>query len=165
MQLFLLRHAPAHPVDPAIVEASGIGAAEAARRLTPRGRRRFRAAVRGLRRLDVRFDRILCSPWARASETADLVAERLDGTRTTTERLVGPPTEDLLEELRGDRIAVIGHQPWLGELAGWLITDRRELGDRLEWKKGGLLWLEGEPRPGGMRVMGAWSPKVLRRLG
>jgi phosphohistidine phosphatase len=165
MLVYLFRHAPAAPVDPARVEAEGAANADVARPLTPRGKRRFRAEVRGLRRMSVAFDQVLYSPWRRAVETADLLLDRLDGRHGATDLLAGPPTEALLELLRGQSVAVIGHQPWMGELLGWLVASERALGERVDWKKGGVACLEGEPRPGGMVLRGFWSPRLLRRLG
>jgi phosphohistidine phosphatase len=127
-------------------------------------------ATRGLARLGIRLDRILHSPLLRAVQTADLLTplvedEALGGETEVTPHLAESPTESLLVDVVGDRVALVGHQPWLGELCAWLVTGSTELAERFPFPKGGVVRLEGEPRPGGMRVKDAWSPDLLRRLG
>jgi phosphohistidine phosphatase len=80
-------------------------------------------------------------------------------------RLAQAPARALLEELRGARIALVGHEPWLSELLAWLTVGAAELGPRFVLKKGGVAWLEGTLAPGGMRLRSMWSGKVLRALG
>src|SRR5215470_934388 len=62
MQLFVIRHAIAEDVGPGIDDTT--------RELTEAGKTKLRRAVRGLRALDIRFERILTSPWKRAVQTA-----------------------------------------------------------------------------------------------
>lgn len=155
MRLILVRHAAAEPRAP--------GRDDAERALTPRGRRRFRAAVRGLEALDLHADRLLHSPWRRAAETAALLAGQSAAPPEATELLAGPPTEALLDLLVAERTLLVGHEPWLSALAGWLVTGAPGLG--LDWKKGGVAVLDGEPIPGGARLRAFHPPRVLRRLG
>jgi phosphohistidine phosphatase len=157
MRLVLVRHAAA-------VERRR-GAPDAGRALTPRGRARFRAEVLGLRRLGLRFDAVLTSPKLRAVQTAELLAPLADGTPRTIVHLARIPAAPLLAEIRGASVAVVGHEPWLSELAAWLTTGNRRLGAKFRMKKGGVIVLEGEPRPGTMRLVAALPPKVLRRAG
>src|SRR5262245_28298361 len=63
MDLVVVRHA--------IAEERSAGLPDEERALTPRGRRRMRLAVDGLRRLKLRFDRVLHSPLKRAAQTAE----------------------------------------------------------------------------------------------
>lgn len=168
MQLYLIRHAVAadHPEGPAPDRLPGtVDPADAARPLTPRGARRFEDAVRGLSRVGVRFDRLLHSPLLRAVETAELLEPLLRGESVVTPHLAAAPAGPLLAELRsGEHVAVVGHQPWLGELLGLLVFGTREAGDGVTWKKGGVAWLEGAPEPGGMSLCALWPPKLLRAV-
>ena len=66
--------------------------------------------------------------------------------------------------LRGERIAAVGHEPWMGELCAWLVTGDPDLGDRFPFKKAGVAMLEGTPEPGGCALRAIWPPKTLRRL-
>jgi phosphohistidine phosphatase len=157
MQLYIVRHAVAERGDRSVPDA--------ARALTPRGRARFRREVQGLRRLGVRFDRVYHSPKLRAIETADLLAPLLRGETAVTPHLSRAPTPALLATVQGDSAAVVGHEPWLGALAAWLVTGDRRRGAQFSMKKGGVLLLEGDLRPGAMRLAAALPPKVLRRAG
>lgn len=163
MRLHLVRHAPAI--------ARGVLRRDAARPLTPQGRRRFEDEVRALARLGVRLDVVLHSPWLRAVETADLLAplvrsgRRSAGRFAVTPLLARRPTRALLAEIRGRTVAVVGHEPWLSALAAWLVTGRRDEAPRFALKKGGVLVLDGEPAPGAMRIAAAYPPATLRRLG
>ena len=156
MQLFVIRHAAAIPRSRKIDDAS--------RPLTDRGRRQWRQAVRGLRRLGVRFDRVYHSPSLRAVETANAVVDNMDCESVVTRRLAEPVAPALIRELKGKCLAVVGHQPWLGELVGLLVKGSRDSGTWLTLEKGAVAWLEGEPRPGRMVLRAVLSPKVLRAL-
>ncbi|HVQ24975.1 MAG TPA: histidine phosphatase family protein, partial [Planctomycetota bacterium] len=65
MDLVVVRHA--------IAEERSADRPDDERALTPRGRRRMRLAVGGLRRLGLRFDLVLHSPLRRAEQTAELL--------------------------------------------------------------------------------------------
>jgi phosphohistidine phosphatase len=160
MKLYVVRHA--------IAEARGAESADDARGLTDEGRRRFDMGVRGLDRSKVRLDRLLHSPLRRAVETAELLVPllRAEGETEVVDELARSPTPELLEHLRsGEEVAVVGHEPWLGELVAWLATERRELAPVFELKKGAVAVLAGEPRPGGMTLEALLPPRTLRKLG
>lgn len=158
MQLTLVRHAPAAP------SSSGERGADAARALTPEGRKKFLRLRAALEQADLRFDRMLHSPLLRAVETAELLMPLVDGPAQAEPLLAVAPGEALLARLEGERPVLVGHQPWLGELLAWLVLADRELGHAFEWKKGGLALLSGDPVPGGMHVVGFLPPGLLRRL-
>ncbi len=157
MQLFVIRHAAALPRTARMRDEE--------RPLTPEGRRRWARAVRGLARLGITFDRLYHSPWLRAVQTADALVDLVDGETVVTSELARRPTAAILEELRGARVALVGHQPWLGELVGTLVFGDARAGARLELKKGSVVWLEGRPRAGGMILRALFCPRALRRLG
>jgi len=157
MRLYIVRHAVAEPGRP--------GAPDEARALTQNGRARFRRVVAGLRRLRVRFDRLYHSPKLRAVETADLLSRLVRGETVVTGHLARAPGAALLGAIRGEEVAVVGHEPWLGALAAWLVAGDRRRGAQFGLKKGGVLVLEGDLRPGAMRLVAALPPKVLRRAG
>ena len=157
MELFVIRHAIAVPASMLLADAD--------RPLTPKGRKRFSRAVRGLQRLNVRFDRLYHSPWLRAVETADLLAPVLDGTVVSNPALARPPSQDVLDGLDGERVALVGHEPWTGELVAWLTTGTLPDGSAFALKRGGVAWLDGQPQPGRMVLQAFLPPKVLRKLG
>jgi phosphohistidine phosphatase len=150
MQLALIRHAPAEEGDD-----------DFARPLSRRGRRRFRQVVTRLEALGLRFERVLHSPRLRALETAELLGPVSDGLEVTA-LLADAPSPELLQELRGDSLALVGHEPWLSMLLAWLTTGNTEHGPQFSLKKGGVAFLEGTPDPGGMRLIALLPPRVLR---
>ena len=156
MKLALVRHAPA--------AARQRGIPDSARPLTAHGRTRFRRAVAGMRRLGLTFDRVYHSPRLRAVETADLLAPLLKGESVATTSLAHLPSASLVAEIRGASVALVGHDPWLSMLAAWLVTGDRRLATRFPMKKGGVILLEGDPRPGAMRLVASLPPKALRRM-
>ena len=159
MQLFVIRHATAEGTEP--------GPQGAARELTEAGRGKLRRAVRGLRALDIRFERVLTSPWKRAAQTARLLEPVASEPPIATELLADAPSKELLALIaeRGDATAVVGHEPWLGELVAWLAFGDPRHGEALVIKKAGMLWLDGTAVPGGMQIRASLPPKVLRTLG
>jgi phosphohistidine phosphatase len=157
MELFVIRHAIAVPGSMLLADAE--------RPLTPQGRERFAQAVLGLKRLKIRFDRLYHSPWKRAAETAELLAPVLAGQATDSPALARAPSQNLLETLAGERVALVGHEPWMGELVAWLTTGAASDGSVFAFKRGGVAWLEGSLQPGQMALQAFLPPKVLRTLG
>lgn len=162
---------------------------DARRALTPKGTRRFARGVAGLERLGVSFDEAWTSPLRRAVETTELLlplvsprdrastsADARDGATRVCAELAERPNEILIDRLAHagvDRLACVGHEPHLSSLALWLVTGWHASGDErhevrnaggFELAKGGVLVLEGEPRPGGMRLVASYPPSALRKL-
>jgi phosphohistidine phosphatase len=156
--LLLVRHAISAPAAP--------GESDAARTLTAEGRTAFRACVRGLDVLGLKFERILHSPLLRAQETAELLLPLLEsgGETVVTPALAEPPTEGLLSAVRGERVALVGHEPWMSELCAWLATGWPDDSPALRFKKGGVAWLRGPVEPGRMALRAFLPPSVLREL-
>jgi phosphohistidine phosphatase len=158
MQLFVIRHA--------IAEEAAPGGDDAARALTDDGIKKMKQIVRGLRALDVELERVLSSPWTRATETAKLLAPVAAAPLIATDLLCQPPRAELLAMIaeKGEPTGVVGHEPWLGELIAWLAFGDTRHGDAIALKKGGIAELEGSAVPGGMMLRALHSPRVLRRL-
>lgn len=162
-EICLVRHAIAAERGPAWPDDS-------ARPLTERGVARFTAIVKGLARLDVVVDEIFTSPFARAAQTAALLAAGLPGkpqVRGLETLAPGNTPSDVLQELsratRRRRVALVGHEPGLGELAGHLLGIRRAL----PLGKGGACHIDIERFDTRLAGELRWflTPKVLRRLG
>jgi phosphohistidine phosphatase len=167
MHLFVVRHAIAEEAEP--------GQDDASRELTSDGTRKFKRAVQGMRELRWTFTRVLTSPWKRATQTTELLHPLVDGPIIATELLCDKPRPELfaliaeanMPEETGDTrhaTAVVGHEPWLSELVGWLAFGDPHHGIGMEIKKGGVVWLEGQSLPGGMKLRALLPPKVLREL-
>lgn len=161
--LYLVRHAIA-------AERGAEWPDDNQRPLTERGIARFEDAVRGLATLDVELDEIFTSPLLRASQTAELLAAGV-GTRPSVKVLeaLAPghsPSSvqaQLARVARRRRIALVGHEPGLGELAAHLIGASRAL----PFKKGGICRIDvgslSSRRAGAL----IWfvTPRMLRRMG
>jgi phosphohistidine phosphatase len=157
MELVLVRHAPALP--------RGNSRADAARPLSAEGRASFARSVRGLEHLGVRFDRLYHSPWLRAVQTADALMPLVDGESVVCPELARAPSAELLACVRGERVALVGHEPWLSALTAWLVLGSPAGGSRLVIKKGGVVRLRGKLAPSGMELLALLPPKALRALG
>lgn len=161
MRLLIVRHAIALP-------RGTPGVPDAERPLTPRGRRRFESAARGLARALPRPDALLTSPWKRARQTADILAAaygRLEPKDTPA--LAGESVEALAQILSGypaeASVAIVGHEPWLSGLLARLLGSAD--GGGLEFKKGGVAVVEapGSLEEGG-RLVAYLPPRLMRRL-
>jgi phosphohistidine phosphatase len=164
VQVLVVRHA--------IAEAHHPNEDDAVRTLTAAGERKFREVVKGLRKLGWKLDHVLTSPWTRAARTAELLRPISGRQAIATELLAQSPRAELLAliaESSGPQkprhaTAVVGHEPWLGELVGWLAFGDGRRGEGIELKKGGVVHLEGTAVPGGMTIRALLPPKVLRTI-
>jgi len=157
MKLLLIRHADA--LD---------GLDDDARPLSERGLKSMGRVVRGLLRMGLEVDHLVHSPKLRAVQTADLVADlvRAEGSTAVLDGLADAPGKALLAHLgaQDGTVAVVGHEPHLTSLLAWLVAGRPSADRCVELKKGGVAVLEGELRPGGMRLLLLATPALLRRL-
>jgi len=122
-ELLLLRHG--------IAEERRVDLPDGRRALTPEGRQRTEAVVQRLLELGLGCDLLLSSPYMRARQTADLA--RLAGLAPDLELAAGlePAGEigPLMQLWLGEssprpgwrRLALVGHEPDLGQLAARLI--------------------------------------------
>jgi phosphohistidine phosphatase len=169
MQLFVVRHAIA-------TEQAPLGD-DRLRPLAPKGIRRFRREVDGMRALGWSFSLVLHSTWRRAEETAQLLRPLLarGGELHATAALCASPTAELLAEIsrasaagrpgaRVASVALVGHEPFLGELVGWLTAGDPHAGESMILKKGSVTWLQGSAVPGGMSLLALLPPRLLRAL-
>jgi phosphohistidine phosphatase len=143
-ELLLLRHG--------IAEERSPDRADAGRALTPAGIRRTTAVLQRLVALDLQCQRLLTSPLLRARQTAELaVAAGLAPELAQAEALApeGDPWPLLSWPSGVDRLALVGHEPDLGQLASALIGAAP---GAVELKKAGIALLRIDaagPRPSG----------------
>lgn len=139
------------------------------RPLTSDGIAKLRKEAQALVALDVTFDQILTSPLSRTRQTAEIFAEGLRGRPpvASVEALApGGSYAALLEALgeyaRRSRIALVGHEPGIGETAARLIGARRAL----EFKKGAICRIDVDTLPPARPGTLKWflTPKMLRAL-
>ena len=165
MLLYLVRHAIAEERDP------DRWPDDRERPLTDEGRRRFRAAARGLRTVTETPDLVLASPYARARQTATLLREHAHWPEPVERDVLAADRDaagilPLLDEHRERAaLALVGHEPFMGELASLLLT-----GDpvraTIQFKKGAIACLRIHATLAGRAEL-VWllPPRVLRSLG
>ena len=140
MNLYIIRHAIA--VDEGTSEYEH----DSERPLTDKGRKKMRQIAKGLHTLGVEFDLILSSPYVRARETAEILADvfKMKKKIAFSENLIPMADPDLLlpeviEKYPVDSIALVGHEPHLSTLIGVLTAESKKLDITL--KKGGVCYL------------------------
>lgn len=146
----------------AVAVARDQGFAEPDRPLTPEGIAGFKAVVAELKKLGIKLDRLYHSPWLRAIQTAELLSPVLQGESVVHAGLIGTPAAELLADLQGKQVALVGHRPWLNELLALLVAGNPDLGEHFVLKKGGIAHLSGEVAPGSMALAALVTPKMLR---
>ncbi len=163
LELYLIRHGLA-------AERGKDWPDDSKRPLTPEGIERLRKAARGLHAIGAGFDQIVTSPLVRTRQTADVFAEELDEhPAIATADALAPAgssalvIQEITKHARKARVALVGHEPNLGELAAQLIGARTPL----EFKKGGICRIDFDmlPPKGGGMLRWFLTPKMLRRLG
>jgi phosphohistidine phosphatase len=165
MQLLVIRHAIAMDRE----EHAKSGRPDSDRPLTDTGRRRMRKNARGLQRISPLPDLIATSPWLRAADTARVIAETLGVERMEPVDVMLPDhhPRDLAAWLNERRdlatIAVVGHEPHLGEVVTWLMGGD---GSNVEFKKGGacLLRIDDKVDAGSAVLLWHLTPALLRGL-
>jgi len=167
MRLLVIRHAIAGDRDAFAAET---GRPDAERPVTPEGRKKMKSAARGLRAAVPSIDVLGTSPFTRARQTAEIVAEAYDDLAVTEVPALasGGSREGVLDWLRSQRadlVALVGHEPDLGALIGWLVTG--DAAPFVTLKKGGacLLVCPDAPGPGLAQLRWLVTPKLLTRLG
>lgn len=119
--LYIIRHAWAEDPGPGIDDHS--------RRLTKKGRKRFAAVMKKLRKSGMQVDIVATSPLIRARETAEIVAASFDN---------APPVEvvdalapaanwpalvEWTTQQNAASVVWVGHMPCVGRLVGLMIGD------------------------------------------
>jgi phosphohistidine phosphatase len=140
MNLYVVRHAIA--VD----EGTADYESDSERPLTDKGRKKMRQIAKGLRNLGVELDLILSSPYVRARQTAEILADafKMKKKIAFSENLIPMAEPNLLiaelnENHSVDSLALVGHEPHLSSLVGLLTTESTKLDITL--KKGGVCCL------------------------
>jgi phosphohistidine phosphatase len=161
-ELYLIRHGVAEERGEAWPDDSK-------RPLTEEGTSRMRKAARGLSRLGIVFDVVLTSPLVRARQTAEIVAGGL-APRPSLSNIESLAPDagyaalmaDLEKHARKPRIALVGHEPDIGELAARLIGSRRSI----EFKKGAICRIDVDELPPNGPGQLRWfiTPKMLLAL-
>ncbi|MFM8414499.1 MAG: phosphohistidine phosphatase SixA [Planctomycetota bacterium] len=120
-RLYIVRHA--------VAEDEGPGGLDHARRLTPKGRRRFARMTGRLAERGMQVDLVATSPLVRCRETAEILAAELaGGPRVEVVEALAPGSDwqSLVEwtvEQDAASVAWVGHAPCVGRLVALSIGD------------------------------------------
>src|SRR5207249_4702112 len=139
------------------------------RPLTGGGEERTYGAAAGVARLEPKIRVILTSPLLRAAQTARVLEGVLEDASVETLDALRPggSYREIIRKLGrfadADSVALVGHEPDLGTLAGTLVFGAPSA---LPFKKAGAcaIRFEGAIRPGTGRIAWFLTPKLLRRL-
>lgn len=161
-ELYLIRHGVAEQRAEAWPD-------DAKRPLSPEGISRLRYAARGFVRLVTPLDVILTSPLVRTRQTAEIVASAFEPRPPilTAESLAPggryeAVLDDLAKQAHRSRVALVGHEPGIGELAARLVGAR----SRFDFKKGAICRVDVDTLPPSGPGSLKWfaTPKILRNL-
>ena len=164
VELLLVRHAVAAERGPNYPD-------DRQRPLTSEGVAQFKRVVQGLKNLDVKLELVITSSLVRAHHTAELLVAGIGGKpRLDTLDALSPGGRmtQVLEAItkaskRSKHIALVGHEPDLGELAARLLRSR----GTIEFKKGAVCCIELDGAmptgPGTLRWL--LPPRALRKIG
>jgi phosphohistidine phosphatase len=163
LELYLIRHGLA-------AERGDEYPDDSKRPLTSEGIASLRKEAKALDELGIGFDHIITSPLARARQTADVFAEHLKTKPTISNSDALTPAgsaasviQDVGKHARKGRIALVGHEPNMGELAARLTGSRAPIA----FKKGAICRIDFETLPpkGVGQLRWFVPPKMLRKLG
>jgi phosphohistidine phosphatase len=161
-ELYLIRHGIAE-------ERGDKWPDDTKRPLTADGVSRLRTSARALSRLGVRFDVILTSPLVRTRQTAEALAAEFEPPppivvvdALAPEGSLQAVITDLDKHAKRKAIALVGHEPGIGELAARLVGMRHAL----EFKKGAVcrIDLDALPPPSAGSLRWFLPPKVMRAV-
>ena len=160
-ELYLIRHGIAEERGPEWPDDSK-------RPLTGEGVTALKQEAKALAALGTAFDLIVSSPLTRAQQTAKVFADYLPGKPAVelSDALTpaGTPAEVMQEIARyasKGRLALVGHEPNIGELAAVLIGARSPI----EFKKGAVCRIDFDGLPPKSIGMLRWfvPPRILKR--
>lgn len=161
LELYLVRHGIAAERGPEYPDDSK-------RPLTGKGMAALRKQAKALNALKVSFDVIIASPLTRTRQTAEILAEHLAKKPTVvfSDALApaGTPAaviQEIGNHPRKARIALVGHEPNIGELAARLIGARSPI----EFKKGAICRIDFDGLPPKSLGELRWfvTPRMLRQ--
>jgi phosphohistidine phosphatase len=162
MLLLLIRHANAGTRDP------NQWPDDTQRPLTDKGRKVQRDVGRFLRKRDLAPQLVLTSPWLRAVQTAEILVEssRVSQPPLPCDPLAADPDLARLADHLGHQppdatIAMVGHSPWMEELAAILLGGSAT-GLRIDFPKSGVMGIDLESlAPGAGELRFFLRPKMV----
>src|SRR4051812_35749926 len=166
MEVLLVRHGIAAERDPSKWPD------DRDRPLTGQGEERMRKAARGLARIASDVDLQFSSPLVRAWRTAEILHQEIGWPEPASWSQLEPdrsPAQTVLSlgpHAEAGRVALVGHEPNLSEVASYLLAGIGHRGIDVEMKKGGVVCLgvDGVPGPGTGWLRWLATPRMLRQM-
>ncbi len=144
MELYLIRHADALALGEAGVND------DADRPLSDKGQKQSVAMGEFFKAHGLAFDRVVSSPYLRAKQTAEIMLQSsgmaLDIAYTDSLTPDARPKKlaRYLMKSGGDKVALVGHLPHMGEFASWMIGDKKA---QIEFVKAGVALVSSGESP------------------
>lgn len=149
--LILWRHAEAEILEH--------GQSDLARMLTGKGHKQARQMSAWLKKYLPKKTFVLASPSMRTRETVAYWGEDWqEEIRLSPERALQPILQ-LLAQSPYESVMLVGHQPWIGELAAHCLG--MEDGHQLSIKKGAVWWLRLPKSGGPYKLYSVQSPELI----
>lgn len=165
MKIYLIRHSNAvEPGTPGYEDDS-------LRPLTEKGRDKMKSIASALKKLDVKPDLIVSSPYVRARQTAEILAKVLKYKQelTFSDALVPMGNADNIigeinEKYSVDELVLVGHEPCFSTLISTLTAGNPDL--NINIKNGGVCCLSSDDLHTERKAVLEWllTPKILTEL-
>ena len=165
MKIYLIRHSNAvEPGTPGYEDDS-------LRPLTEKGRDKMKDIASAFKKMGLKPDLIVSSPYVRARETAEILAKVLKYKQelTFSDSLVPSGNADEIigeinEKYSVDELVLVGHEPCISALIGTLTVGNPELAINI--KNGGICCLSSDDLHTDRKAVLEWllTPKILSEL-
>lgn len=137
MKLYLIRHAIAEERS----DFALTGLPDEQRPLTDKGIDKMKKIAQRFCKIEEHLDLIFQSPLIRSQQTAEILKKYYPQAKLETTKLLTPgfSAKELFKVLNSkelDSIALVGHEPDLGQFLSWLLF--RQASDHFPLKKGGI---------------------------
>jgi phosphohistidine phosphatase len=163
MEIYIMRHGIAEDVSKTGRDRDRV--------LTEDGQDNSREAGKALRKIGIKLDAIFSSPYPRAWQTAEAVANELDQpdllkelSELGAESTAAEALQKVAAVVKGyASVMVVGHEPILSQLISLLLSGSSSLS--IAMKKGAVCKLTCvRPEPGGCRLDWLMTAKQLSRI-
>ncbi len=165
MRIYLVRHSNA--VDPGTPGYED----DSQRPLTEKGRDKMNKIASGLKKMNLKPDLIVSSPYVRARQTAEILAKVLKYKRNiifsdalvpmgNTDEIIG----EINEKYDVDELVLVGHEPFISNLIGVLTAANPDIA--INMKNGGVCCLSVDDLHVERTAILEWllTPKILSAL-
>ncbi|MFH1739401.1 MAG: phosphohistidine phosphatase SixA [bacterium] len=161
MELYLIRHADAEPIDSPGVRC------DAERALTLEGKREFKKVASGLKKVAGVPNLILTSPFVRARQTAEILRDTFglqSNALQQDDRLAAGASPQnilyLVNEMKRDRLVLVGHEPDFSRFISATTCGHAQGG--VAMKKGGVARIDFNGRD--TELIWLLPPKITKVL-